>query len=40
VLARRYDKFFYPQEVKSFIAHPSPGLPVKGPGYSEISGLA
>src|SRR5438477_8990302 len=33
-------QFFYPQEVKSFITHPSPGLTLKGPGYYEISGLA
>jgi sulfane dehydrogenase subunit SoxC len=33
-------QFFYPQEVKSFITHPSPGLTLKGPGFYEISGLA
>jgi sulfane dehydrogenase subunit SoxC len=33
-------QFYYPQEVKSFITHPSPGLMLKGPGYYEISGLA
>jgi sulfane dehydrogenase subunit SoxC len=32
--------FFFPQEVKSFITHPSPGLSLKGPGFYEISGLA
>ena len=33
-------QFFYPQEVKSFITHPSPGLTMKGPGFYEISGLS
>jgi sulfane dehydrogenase subunit SoxC len=33
-------QFFYPQEVKSFITHPSPGMGLKGPGFYEISGLA
>jgi sulfane dehydrogenase subunit SoxC len=33
-------QFFFPQEVKSFITHPSPGLTLKGTGYYEISGLA
>ena len=33
-------QFNFPQEVKSFITHPSPGLTLKGPGYYEISGLA
>jgi hypothetical protein len=33
-------RFFYPQEVKSFITHPSPGLTMKGPGFYEISGLS
>ena len=33
-------QFYFPQEVKSFITHPSPGLTMKGPGYYEISGLA
>jgi len=32
-------RFFYPQEVKSFITHPSPGMAMKGPGFYEISGL-
>ena len=33
-------QFFFLQEVKSFITHPSPGLLLKGPGYYEISGIA
>jgi sulfane dehydrogenase subunit SoxC len=33
-------QFYFPQEVKSFITHPSPGLNMKAPGYYEISGLA
>ena len=33
-------QFYFPQEVKSFVTHPSPGLTLKGPGYYEISGLA
>jgi sulfane dehydrogenase subunit SoxC len=33
-------QFFYPQEVKSFISHPSPGMALKEPGFYEISGLA
>src|SRR6266700_4991149 len=33
-------QFYFPQEVKSFITHPSPGLTLKGPGFYEISGLA
>ena len=33
-------QFFFLQEVKSFITHPSPGLTMKGPGFYEISGLA
>src|SRR5206468_13005152 len=33
-------QFYFPQEVKSFITHPSPGLTMQGPGYYEISGLA
>ena len=33
-------QFYFPQEVKSFVSHPSPGLTLKGPGYYEISGLA
>ncbi len=34
------NQFFFPQEVKSFISHPSPGMTVKSPGFYEISGLA
>src|SRR5260370_36615609 len=33
-------RFFYPQEVKSFITHPSPGLTMNGPGFYAISGLS
>jgi sulfane dehydrogenase subunit SoxC len=33
-------QFYFPQEVKSFVTHPSPGLALKGPGFYEISGLA
>ncbi len=33
-------QFYFLQEVKSFIAHPSPGLALKGPGFYEISGIA
>ena len=33
-------QFYFLQEVKSFITHPSPGLALKGPGYYEISGIA
>ena len=33
-------QFYYPQEVKSFITQPSPGLSMKEPGFYEISGLA
>jgi sulfane dehydrogenase subunit SoxC len=33
-------QFFFIQEVKSFITHPSPGLTLKGPGFYEISGVA
>jgi sulfane dehydrogenase subunit SoxC len=33
-------QFFYPQEAKSFISHPSPGMTMKGAGFYEISGLA
>src|SRR6266513_944857 len=32
--------FFFLQEVKSFITHPSVGLKLKGPGFYEISGIA
>ena len=33
-------KFYFVQEVKSFITHPSPGLKLDGPGVYEISGVA
>jgi len=33
-------QFYFIQEVKSFITHPSPGLALNGPGLYEISGLA
>jgi sulfane dehydrogenase subunit SoxC len=33
-------QFYYPQDVKSVITRPSPGLMMKGPGFYEISGLA
>jgi sulfane dehydrogenase subunit SoxC len=33
-------QFVFPMEVKSFIARPSPGLALTGPGFYEISGLA
>ena len=33
-------QFYFLQEVKSFITHPSLGLTLKGPGYYEISGIA
>ena len=33
-------QFIFPQETKSFIARPSPGLTMQGPGIYEISGLA
>ena len=33
-------RFYFIQEVKSFITHPSPGLAMKGPGFYEISGIA
>jgi sulfane dehydrogenase subunit SoxC len=33
-------RFYFIQEVKSFITHPSPGLALKGPGFYEISGIA
>ena len=33
-------RFFFLQEVKSFITHPSVGNGLKGPGYYEISGIA
>src|ERR1700757_2934159 len=31
-------QFYFLQEVKSFITHPSPGLKMSGPGFYEISG--
>src|SRR5438105_827119 len=33
-------RFFFLQEVKSFITHPSPGLALRGTGLYEISGIA
>src|SRR6266446_1263524 len=33
-------RFYFVQEVKSFITHPSFGHALKGPGYYEISGVA
>jgi len=33
-------RFYFLQEVKSFITHPSFGLKMSGPGYYEISGVA
>jgi sulfane dehydrogenase subunit SoxC len=33
-------QFYFPQEVKSFITYPSPGLNMKGPGFYEISGIS
>jgi sulfane dehydrogenase subunit SoxC len=33
-------QFYFLQEVKSFITHPSPGLMLKAPGFYEISGIA
>ena len=33
-------QFYFIEEVKSFITHPSPGHAMNGPGYYEISGLA
>ncbi|HVH26652.1 MAG TPA: sulfite dehydrogenase [Vicinamibacterales bacterium] len=33
-------QFYFIQEVKSFITHPSPGLKLSGPGLYEISGIA
>jgi sulfane dehydrogenase subunit SoxC len=33
-------RFYFVQEVKSFITHPSYGLKMSGPGYYEISGVA
>jgi sulfane dehydrogenase subunit SoxC len=33
-------QFYYPQDVKSVIARPSPGLTMKGPRFYQVSGLA
>jgi sulfane dehydrogenase subunit SoxC len=33
-------RFYFVQEVKSFITHPSPGLQLREPGFYEISGIA
>jgi sulfane dehydrogenase subunit SoxC len=33
-------QFYFLQEVKSFITHPSPGLKLQGPGFYEVSGVA
>ena len=33
-------QFYFIEEVKSFITHPSPSLKLNAPGYYEISGLA
>ena len=33
-------RFYFIQEVKSFITHPSVGLKLNGPGFYEISGIA
>jgi len=33
-------RFFFLQQVKSFITHPSPGLALRGPGLYEVSGIA
>jgi sulfane dehydrogenase subunit SoxC len=33
-------QFYFLEEVKSFITHPSPGLTMNGAGYYEISGIA
>ncbi len=33
-------QFVFPMEVKSLITRPSPGTPLRGPGFYEISGLA
>ena len=33
-------QFYFPQDVKSVITRPSPGLTMKGPGFYEVSGLA
>jgi sulfane dehydrogenase subunit SoxC len=33
-------QFYFLQEVKSFVTHPSPGLTLNGPGFFEVSGVA
>jgi sulfane dehydrogenase subunit SoxC len=33
-------QFYFLQEVKSFITHPSPGLKLSAPGFYEVSGVA
>jgi sulfane dehydrogenase subunit SoxC len=33
-------QFYYPQEVKSFITRPSPGVNLQGPEFYEITGIA
>ena len=33
-------QFYFVNDVKSFITHPSPGYAMRGPGFYEISGLA
>jgi sulfane dehydrogenase subunit SoxC len=33
-------QFYFLQEVKSFITHPSHGMAMQGPGFYEISGIA
>jgi sulfane dehydrogenase subunit SoxC len=33
-------QFYFLQEVKSFITHPSPGLTLNGAGFYEVSGVA
>ena len=33
-------QFYFLQEVKSFITHPSPGLKMSGPGFYDVSGIA
>src|SRR5258705_795516 len=37
---RQAHQFYFLQEVKSFITHPSPGLKMSAPGFYEVSGLA
>src|SRR5580765_694221 len=33
-------QFYFLQDVKSFVTHPSPGLTLNGPGFYEMSGIA